>query len=257
MRADRSGARPAPDAGDRRSPASPSTRARCSPATCMPPCPGARAHGAAFAADGRRAGASRSSPTPTGAEPAGARRQRPCPVARRRRPRAASSARSRPRCYGHPAERLHDARHHRHQRQDDDRLPRRVGAARRSGSATGLIGTVETRDRRRAHRVVRTTPGGDRPARPARPSCASAGVDACVMEVSSHALALHRVDGVVYDVAALHQPLPGPPRLPRRRWRTTSRPRPRCSRPQRVARGVVCVDDDWGRAARSRGRPCP
>ncbi len=27
------------------------------------------------------------------------------------------------------------------------------------------------------------------------------GIDACVMEVSSHALALHRVDGVVYDVA--------------------------------------------------------
>ena len=55
------------------------------------------------------------------------------------------------------------------------------------------------------------------------------GVDTCVMEVSSHALSQHRVDGVVYDVAAVHQPVPGPPGLPRHDGATTSRPRPRCS----------------------------
>ena len=27
------------------------------------------------------------------------------------------------------------------------------------------------------------------------------GIDSCVMEVSSHALSQHRVDGVVYDIA--------------------------------------------------------
>ena len=36
------------------------------------------------------------------------------------------------------------------------------------------------------------------------------------MEVSSHALALRRVDGVVVRRRRLHQPQPGPPRLPRR-----------------------------------------
>ena len=36
------------------------------------------------------------------------------------------------------------------------------------------------------------------------------------MEVSSHALAMGRVDGTTYDVARLHQPQRGPPRLPRR-----------------------------------------
>ena len=43
------------------------------------------------------------------------------------------------------------------------------------------------------------------------------GVEACAMEVSSHALVMGRVDGVVFDVARLHQPRPRPPRLPRRR----------------------------------------
>lgn len=68
------------------------------------------------------------------------------------------------------------------------------------GRSTGLIGTVETRIGQERVRSVRTTPE----------SCdlhrllavmVERGVDDCVMEVSSHALALHRVDGVVYDVA--------------------------------------------------------
>ncbi len=42
------------------------------------------------------------------------------------------------------------------------------------------------------------------------------GDRACAMEVSSHALALHRADAIHFDVADLHQPDPGPPRLPRR-----------------------------------------
>ena len=44
------------------------------------------------------------------------------------------------------------------------------------------------------------------------------------MEVSSHALALHRADAIHFAVARLHQPDPGPPRLPRATWRTTSAP---------------------------------
>ena len=44
----------------------------------------------------------------------------------------------------------------------------------------------------------------------------AAGDDAVVMEVSSHALALHRADAIHWAAARLHQPHPGPPRLPRR-----------------------------------------
>ena len=42
------------------------------------------------------------------------------------------------------------------------------------------------------------------------------GVDTCAMEVSSHALVLGRVDGVVFDVATFLNLGPRPPRLPRR-----------------------------------------
>ena len=68
------------------------------------------------------------------------------------------------------------------------------------GRSTGLIGTVETRIGQERVKSVRTTPE----------SCdlhrllavmRERSIDDCVMEVSSHALALHRVDGVVYDVA--------------------------------------------------------
>ena len=38
---------------------------------------------------------------------------------------------------------------------------------------------------------------------------------AVAMEVSSHGLAMHRVDGTRFAAAGVHQPQPGPPRLPR------------------------------------------
>ncbi len=48
------------------------------------------------------------------------------------------------------------------------------------------------------------------------------GVTAVTMEVSSHALRLGRVDGVRFDVAGFTNLSPGPPRLPRATWTTTS-----------------------------------
>ena len=42
-----------------------------------------------------------------------------------------------------------------------------------------------------------------------------AGDEACVMEVSSHALELHRADAIEFDCARVHEPDAGPPRLPR------------------------------------------
>ena len=96
---------------------------------------------------------------------------------------------------------------------------------RAAGHTTGLLGTVETRVSATSHPQRPHDPGGPRPARPARRRCASAASTAVAMEVSSHALALHRVDGVRLRRRAVHQPVAGPPGLPPRRSRPTSRPR--------------------------------
>lgn len=113
------------------------------------------------------------------------------------------------------------------------------------GRRTGLIGTVELKI------------GADRtPARLTTPEAPAlhqlladmetAGVDDVVMEVSSHALALHRVDGVGYDVVGFtnltqdhldfHGDLEGYYRA--KAGLFTS---------QRARRGVVLVDDAYGR----------
>jgi UDP-N-acetylmuramoyl-L-alanyl-D-glutamate--2,6-diaminopimelate ligase len=72
------------------------------------------------------------------------------------------------------------------------------------------------------------------------------GLDACVMEVSSHALQLHRVDGVVYDVALFtnlsQDHLDFHPSMEDYFAAKAS-----LFTPQRSRAAVVCVDDDWGR----------
>jgi UDP-N-acetylmuramoyl-L-alanyl-D-glutamate--2,6-diaminopimelate ligase len=72
------------------------------------------------------------------------------------------------------------------------------------------------------------------------------GVDACVMEVSSHALAMHRVDGVVYDVALFtnlsQDHLDFHPSMD-----DYFRAKASLFTPRRSRAGVVCVDDAWGR----------
>ena len=107
-----------------------------------------------------------------------------------------------------------------------------VRADARGGRASqcGLLGTVKqvvggASEDGRAHDAR-----GDRPA--ARPSRAmlEAGDGACAMEVSSHALALHRADAIHFDGRGLHQPDPGPPRLPRRHGGLLRRPSGGCSR---------------------------
>lgn len=71
------------------------------------------------------------------------------------------------------------------------------------------------------------------------------GATACAMEVSSHALALDRVGGVQFDVAAFtnlqrdhldfHGDMEG-----------YFRDKARLFAPERARRAVVCVDDEWG-----------
>ena len=71
---------------------------------------------------------------------------------------------------------------------------------RGAGRRAGLIGTIETRIGDERLESVRTTP--EAPDLQATLAVMVArGVDAVAMEVSSHALALGRVDGLTYDVA--------------------------------------------------------
>jgi UDP-N-acetylmuramoyl-L-alanyl-D-glutamate--2,6-diaminopimelate ligase len=118
-------------------------------------------------------------------------------------------------------------------------------ALRGLGRVTGLISTVETRIGQDAIKSVRTTPE----------SCdlhalfavmLERGVDCCTMEVSSHALSLHRVDGVRFDVVAFtnlsqdHLDFHGS-------MEDYFLAKASLFTPQRAVRAVVCVDDEWGR----------
>lgn len=70
-----------------------------------------------------------------------------------------------------------------------------------AGHRSGVIGTVETRWPGERRRSLNTTPDGLELQRALR-SMRTAGVDAAVMEVSSHGLALGRVDGCRFAVVA-------------------------------------------------------
>ena len=117
-------------------------------------------------------------------------------------------------------------------------------ALRQLGRHTGLIGTVETRLGATRLPAVRTTPEvTDLMAILA--AMREGGVETVVMEVSSHALAQHRVDGVVYDVAAFtnlsqdhldfHADM-----------ESYFRAKAALFTAARAVRGVVCVADPWG-----------
>ena len=75
------------------------------------------------------------------------------------------------------------------------------GALTALGRTAGLIGTIETRIGSTTTRAVRTTPESPE-LHALLGRMVDEGVQACAMEVSSHALTLHRVDGVRFGVAA-------------------------------------------------------
>ena len=103
--------------------------------------------------------------------------------------------------HGHPSRRLTAGRHHRHQRQDHDVATSWRRCCGRAAGATGVIGTIEYRARRpRREPASQTTPEAlELQALLAR--MVARGVGGVAMEVSSHALALSRVDGIEFDVA--------------------------------------------------------
>jgi UDP-N-acetylmuramoyl-L-alanyl-D-glutamate--2,6-diaminopimelate ligase len=113
------------------------------------------------------------------------------------------------------------------------------------GHRTGLVGTVETRIDSERVTSVRTTP--EAPDLHALLAVMrERGVTACVMEVSSHALVLGRVDGIVFDVTGFtnlsqdhldfHRDLDD-----------YYAAKAALFTPERSRRGVVCVDDEYGR----------
>jgi UDP-N-acetylmuramoyl-L-alanyl-D-glutamate--2,6-diaminopimelate ligase len=116
---------------------------------------------------------------------------------------------------------------------------------RAAGRRTGLIGTIETRIDGETQPSARTTPEAtDLQALFA--VMVERGVDAVAMEVSSHALALGRIDGTVADVAAFtnlsqdhldfHSDMAD--------YFAT---KARLFTPALSRHGVVCIDEEWGR----------
>lgn len=117
-------------------------------------------------------------------------------------------------------------------------------ALRLSGQLTGMIGTVQTRVGAQVHDSVRTTPEApDLQALLAQ--MVRNGVRSCSMEVSSHALALRRVDGITFDVAGFtnlsQDHLDFHPTMADYFAAKAVLFTPRYAR-----QGVVCVDDEWG-----------
>ncbi|MGZ4613482.1 MAG: Mur ligase family protein, partial [Kineosporiaceae bacterium] len=127
-------------------------------------------------------------------------------------------------------------------------------ALRTAGRCPGLVGTVELR-----LGDLRLPSSGTTPESPDLHALLAAmverGVTVCSLEVSSHALALHRIDGLVLDVAAFtnlsqdHLDFHGT-------MEDYFAAKASLFTPERARRGVVCVDDAWGaRLARTAGVP--
>ena len=117
-------------------------------------------------------------------------------------------------------------------------------ALRPAGRRTGLVGTVELRLGDERIPSTGTTP--DAPDLHALlAAMVERGVTVCSMEISSHALALHRVDGLVVDVAAFtnltqdHLDFHGT-------MEEYFAAKASLFTPERARRGVVCVDDEAG-----------
>jgi len=202
--------------------------------------PGRRAHGADFAAAARAAGAVAALTDPAGAQRCEAAGM---PVVVVEDPATAAGPVAQF-VYGHPA-----------------RAMTMIGITGTNGKTTtsylvaaglrsagrtpGLLGTVVTRIGDREWPATRSTPEATDLAA-IFATMREDGCDCCVMEVSSHALALHRVGGVRFDVAAFlnladdHLDLHGD-------LASYYAAKASLFTPAMAAAGVVVVDGPWGR----------
>jgi UDP-N-acetylmuramoyl-L-alanyl-D-glutamate--2,6-diaminopimelate ligase len=127
-------------------------------------------------------------------------------------------------------------------------------ALRAGGHTTGVIGTVATHIGDDVLPATRTTP--EAPDLHALLAVMrERGASAVTMEVSSHALELGRVDGVLFDLAMFtnlsqdHLDFHGD-------MESYFRAKAQLFTPRRAAAGLVCVDDQWGqRLAADAGVP--
>ncbi|MEJ2578135.1 MAG: UDP-N-acetylmuramoyl-L-alanyl-D-glutamate--2,6-diaminopimelate ligase, partial [Kineosporiaceae bacterium] len=120
------------------------------------------------------------------------------------------------------------------------------------GAPTGLIGTIEIRVG--DERVLST---GTTPEAPDLHALLAVmgehGVGACAMEVSSHALHQHRVDGLVFDVAGFtnlsqdHLDYHGD-------MAEYYAAKAQLLTPEHCRRAVVCIDDRWGQRLAAEAR---
>ena len=113
------------------------------------------------------------------------------------------------------------------------------------GHRTGLIGTVETRIGDERIKSVRTTPEAT-DLHAILAVMQERDTDTCVMEVSSHALSQHRVDGVLYDLA-LFTNLSQDHLDFHADMEDYFSAKAQLFTPLRSQRALVCVDDVWGR----------
>ncbi|SQI28301.1 UDP-N-acetylmuramoyl-l-alanyl-d-glutamate-2, 6-dia minopimelate ligase mure [Rhodococcus coprophilus] len=207
--------------------------------------PGARAHGASFAADALERGAVAVLTDAAGRDLVAEVASTSVPVLVHPDPRSVLGAASAT-VYGHPSRRM-----------------RIIGITGTSGKTTtaylveagltaagrdtGLVGTVETRIRGVRIPSALTTPEAPQ-LHALFAAMLEQGVDTVVMEVSSHALALGRVDATEFAVGAFtnlsqdhldfHKDFEDYFSAKARLFTPDS--------PVRAARAVVCVDDTWG-----------
>ncbi|MFF5972570.1 UDP-N-acetylmuramoyl-L-alanyl-D-glutamate--2,6-diaminopimelate ligase [Streptomyces sp. NPDC012769] len=119
------------------------------------------------------------------------------------------------------------------------------GGLRGAGRHTGLVGTVEMRIGDERIKSERTTPEAtDLQALFA--VMRERGVEAVAMEVSSHALVLGRVDGCVFDVAVFNNLSPEHMEF-HSDMEDYFQAKARLFTPERSKRGVVNLDDAYGR----------
>ncbi|MEV6139798.1 UDP-N-acetylmuramoyl-L-alanyl-D-glutamate--2,6-diaminopimelate ligase [Nocardia sp. NPDC051990] len=205
--------------------------------------PGAQAHGARFARDAVARGALAVFTDAAGAELVG---ELDVPVLVREQPRSVLGELSGA-LYGNPSERLRIVGITGTSGKTTTAYLVEAGLAA-SGLSTALIGTIETRIGGRRVPSALTTP--EAPQLHAMFALmVEQGVDAVVMEVSSHALALGRVDGVRFAVGAFtnlsqdhldfHADFEDYFAAKRRLFEPES--------PIAAHTTVICVDDEWGR----------